>query len=112
MVTIYLRHGTWAQSSRRENYSVTQPFETAARPRRTARPAVEVEDRLLDVHDAAAMLGLKPSTLYQWAYERRVPVVKLFGRALRFRLSAVQKLIEDSERPALRPLDCSDQPSA
>ncbi len=63
------------------------------------------EDRLLDVKEAAAMLGLKPCTLYQWAYERRVPVVKLFGRSLRFRLSTIQKLIADSERPALRPLD-------
>lgn len=59
-------------------------------------------DRLLDVHEAAAMLGLKPCTLYQWAYERRIPVVKLFGRALRFKLSTIQKLIRDSERPALR----------
>ena len=91
---------------------MTQPFEAAARPSRTARPAVGVEDRLLDVHDAAAMLGLSPKTLYEWAYERRVPVVKLFGRALRFRLSVIRKLIKDSERPALRPLDCSDQPSA
>lgn len=62
------------------------------------------DDRLLDVREAAAMLGLKPSTLYQWAYERRIPVVKL-GRALRFRVSVIQKLIRDSERPALRPLD-------
>ena len=62
-------------------------------------------DRLLGVNEAATMLGLSPKTLYQWAYERRVPVVKLFRRALRFRLSVIQKLIEeDSERPALRPL--------
>lgn len=59
-------------------------------------------DRLLDVREAAAMLGLKPSTLYQWAYERRIPVVKLFGRALRFRLSTIEALIKNSERPALR----------
>ncbi len=62
------------------------------------------EDRLLDVREAAALLGLKPPTLYQWAYERRIPVVKLFGRALRFRLSTIEKLIADSERPALREL--------
>lgn len=61
-------------------------------------------DRLLGVNEAATMLGLSPKTLYQWAYERRVPVVKLFRRALRFRLSVIQKLIKDSERPALRPL--------
>ena len=61
-------------------------------------------DRLLDVHAAAAMLSLKPSTLYQWAYERRIPVVKLFGPrgALRFRLSDIEGLIRRSTRPALR----------
>ena len=62
------------------------------------------DERLLDVREAAAMLGLKPCTLYQWAYERRIPVVKLFGRALRFKLSTIEKLIKDSERPALRAL--------
>jgi excisionase family DNA binding protein len=70
------------------------------------------DDRLLDVHDAAAMLGLSPKTLYEWAYERRLPIVKLFGRALRFRLSVIQKLIKDAERPAFRPLDGSAQTSA
>ena len=64
----------------------------------------EQSERLLDVREASAMLGLKPATLYQWAYERRIPVVKLFGRALRFRLSTIEKLIADSERPALRSL--------
>ncbi len=63
------------------------------------------DDRLLDVRAAAEMLGLKPSTLYQWAYERRIPVVKLFGRALRFRLSTIQKLMSDFERPAIRSRD-------
>lgn len=68
-------------------------------------------DRLLDVREAAAMLGLKPSTLYQWACERRIPVVKL-GRALRFRVSVIQKLIRDSERPAIRSLDDRTDESA
>lgn len=58
-------------------------------------------DRLLNVTEAAAMLGLKPSTLYQWAYERRIAHVKM-GGALRFRLSALEKLISKSEVPALK----------
>lgn len=62
-------------------------------------------DRLLDVREAAEMLGLKPSTLYQWAYERRIPVVKLFGRALRFRVSDLQKLVAGSVRPAIGSAD-------
>jgi excisionase family DNA binding protein len=74
--------------------------------------AQSADDRLLNVNEAASMLGLKTSTLYQWAYERRIPVVKLFGRALRFRLSTIQKLITDSERPASRVLDDQDNKSA
>ena len=66
-------------------------------------------ERLLNVTEAAAMLGLKPSTLYQWAYERRIAYVKL-GGALRFRLSAIEKLIAKSEVPPLRALaDRADQ---
>ena len=37
-------------------------------------------DRLLDVNEGAALLAVKLATLYQWAYQRRLPVVKLFGR--------------------------------
>jgi excisionase family DNA binding protein len=59
-------------------------------------------DRLLDVKEAAAILAVKPATLYQWAYLRRIPFVKLFGRrgALRFRLSDIERLIAGSVRPA------------
>ena len=63
------------------------------------------EDRLLDVKEAAAMLAVKPATLYQWAYQRRIPFVKLLGRALRFRLSAIQSIMREWECQALRPLD-------
>jgi excisionase family DNA binding protein len=58
-------------------------------------------DRLLNVREAAMLLALKPSTLYQWAYERRIAYVKI-GGALRFRLSAIEKLIARSEVPPLK----------
>ena len=62
-----------------------------------------VPDRLLKVDEAAAMLGLTPATLYQWAYERRIPVVKPNGPRgpVRWRLSTLLRLIEEWERPAL-----------
>jgi excisionase family DNA binding protein len=62
-----------------------------------------VPDRLLRVDEAAAMLGITPATLYQWAYERRIPVVKPNGPRgpVRWRLSTLQRLIEEWERPAL-----------
>jgi excisionase family DNA binding protein len=70
-------------------------------------PKQGMEERLLTVREAATLLGLQPATLYQWAYKRRIPVVKLFGArgALRFRLSDVEQLIKDSLRPAKRPLE-------
>jgi excisionase family DNA binding protein len=67
-----------------------------------------MSDRLLNVTEAAAMLGLKPSTLYQWAYERRIAYVKM-GGALRFRLSTLEKLIAKSEVPPLRALADPDE---
>jgi excisionase family DNA binding protein len=70
---------------------------------RAHRPLLDgVPDRLLDVHAAAELLGLKPATLYQWAYEKRIAVVKPSG--LRFRLSTLLRLIEEWEQPARRPL--------
>lgn len=40
-------------------------------------------DRLIDVDEAAALLGMKPGTLYSWASKRKVPFRKV-GAALRF----------------------------
>ena len=67
------------------------------------RPRGSDHDRLLPVREAAALLSLRPRTLYKLAYERRLPVVKV-GRATRFRLSSLLRLIEEWERPAVRPL--------
>ena len=71
---------------------------------RCSSPTTETDataDRLLNVKDAATLLAIEPSTLYQWAYQRRIPVVKLLGgKALRIRLSVLNRMISDGERPA------------
>jgi excisionase family DNA binding protein len=72
----------------------------AANPQLSSRAD---HDRLLDVREAAVLLRLQPRTLYKLAYERRLPVVKV-GRATRFRLSSLMRLITEWERPASRPL--------
>jgi len=59
-------------------------------------------ERLIDVKAAAKLLWLKPSTFYQWAYQRRFPVVKL-GRPLRFLLSDLQALIRRSASSYRQP---------
>lgn len=63
-------------------------------------PTKALPDRLLDVTEAAATLGLKsPRTLYKWAYAGRIPSVRI-GRLLRFRCSDIERLIASGERPA------------
>lgn len=65
---------------------------------------MEQAPRLLSVNEAASMLGLKASTLYRWAEERKLPVVK-FGRSVRFRLKDIERFITTNLHPALRELD-------
>ncbi len=72
---------------------------------RSTPAALTVADRLLDVHEAATLLGLKsPRTLYKWAYAGRIPSVKI-GKLLRFRLSDLESLIAAGERPAFASSD-------
>ena len=63
--------------------------------------AGEAAEGLLDAHEAAAFLRVKLSTIRQWTYQRRLPVVKLFGREARYRRRDLESLIADSTRPAL-----------
>ncbi len=75
------------------------------KPRRENGPDSEAvvfeADRLLGVREAAELLSVKVSTLYQWKYQRKIPFIKLLGKALRFRRSAILQLITDCETPAL-----------
>lgn len=58
-------------------------------------------DRLLKPTEAARVLGIARTTIYEWAAERRIETVRI-GRALRFRESVLQKMIRDNVRPPLR----------
>ncbi len=54
---------------------------------------------LMSVDDAARYLGLQPSTLRRWIYERRISVIKL-GRRVLIKESVLEDLIQRGERPA------------
>jgi excisionase family DNA binding protein len=49
-------------------------------------------ERLVNVREAAAILCVSASTLYGWVWQRRIPFVKV-GRAVRFRVADLEKLI-------------------
>ena len=54
--------------------------------------------RLLNVREAAQYLGLEVDTVYKKARLRELPCVKV-GRALRFDIRALDRLIEQNAKP-------------
>ena len=74
----------------------TKPKEIPAETR-----APKVEPLLLNLDQAAALLNLPPSTLRTWAWERRVPCVKL-GRRRLFRREDLERWISQHYCP-VRP---------
>ncbi len=45
---------------------------------------VSLREALLTVEDAAALLGVKPSTVYEWVRAGSLPCLRLGPRAIRF----------------------------
>ncbi len=57
-----------------------------------------MNDRLLDVPQAAAHLAISPKTIYKWVHLRRIPYVRV-GRLVRFRVSDLDDWIEERIQP-------------
>ena len=57
-----------------------------------------VGKRLLNVREAAQYLGLEVDTVYKKSRLRELPCVKV-GRALRFDIRALDRLIERNAKP-------------
>ncbi len=55
------------------------------------------EKRLISVEDAAKYLGVQKSTMYSWAWRRKIPSVKM-GRRLLFDREDLEKMIEAGKR--------------
>ena len=50
-------------------------------------------DRLLNVDEVAAVLGLASGTVYHLVSQKRIPCVRLSARCLRFQESVIQDFI-------------------
>lgn len=59
-----------------------------------------MRQRLLNVREAACYLGIKKSTLYTWAEQKKVPALKI-GRRLLFDLKELDLWIEAQKDRAL-----------
>ena len=58
------------------------------------------EDRLLTVVEAAHFLGLAPGSVYHLVSQKRIPVVKLSARCIRFSRNALLKWLEEMSQAA------------
>jgi excisionase family DNA binding protein len=54
----------------------------------------DVVDRLLNVGEVAAILGLVSGSVYHMVSQGRLPCVRLSARCLRFKESAIRQLID------------------
>jgi len=68
------------------------------------------DHEILTLEEVADYLRLKPQTIYKWAQERRIPVVKL-GKEWRFRRSVLDRWLDEqmlSEESGFRHLREAD----
>jgi excisionase family DNA binding protein len=57
---------------------------------------------LLTVAQAAQMLGLQEGTVRDWILKRKISYLKLNGKAVRIRPEVIERLLAESEVPALK----------
>jgi excisionase family DNA binding protein len=57
------------------------------------------EKRLISVEETAKYLGVQKSTIYSWAWRRKIPSVKM-GRRLLFDQEDLDRMIEVGKREA------------
>jgi len=63
-----------------------------------------MKSRLLSVQEAATYLGVQKSTIYSWAWRRKIPSVKM-GRRLLFDREDLDRIIEERKRGVERSPD-------
>ena len=54
-------------------------------------PHLDLSEPLLTPADVAALLRVKPSTVYEWVRNGSMPCIRLGGRAVRFSRSMVEE---------------------
>lgn len=57
-------------------------------------------DQLLTVREAAELLHLAPGTIYHLVSQRRLPVIKISSRCVRFSRAALLRWLDDLTEPA------------
>lgn len=58
---------------------------------------------LLTIDEAAVRLGLKPATVRDWIWRRKVGYIRVGARAIRISEKTIQEILERGTVPARRP---------
>ena len=58
-------------------------------------------DVLLTCFQVARLLAVRPSTIRAWTSKRRIPFIKLNGKAVRYRQSDIERLIKAGEHKSV-----------
>jgi excisionase family DNA binding protein len=57
-------------------------------------------ERLLTINEVSELTGLTVGTLYHFVSQKRIPVVRFSKRCIRFRLSSLERWLEElAENP-------------
>jgi len=65
--------------------------------RTTSRKGDLAADRLLDTDEVAEYLGIPSNSLKMWRYRRTGPPWLKLGRHVRYRLTAIERWLDDQE---------------
>lgn len=75
----------------------THTQELAERPAATAAQPL---DRLINIKEVQRLIGMGPSSIYNWIREGKLPApVKLSQRCTRWKLSSIQQFISEQGKP-------------
>ena len=69
----------------------------------TAQIGLQRGNSLLTVEEAAQRLGLRPTTVRDWLWRRKIEHIRVGERAIRIRESVVEEIIARGTVPARRP---------
>jgi len=59
-----------------------------------------MEKLLLSIHELSQLTGISVGTLYHWVSQRRIPVVRISARCVRFRRSDIETWITEKVEAA------------
>ena len=55
-------------------------------------------EKLLTLRDVCKILIVQPGTVYGWIHKKKIPIVKLSNRMVRFKATDIEKWLEDKSQ--------------